>query len=223
MTSQATLLPRADSTAVPLARVPRRRRWGMFAASVTLVVVGAVGAYLLVATAGLTWPYLAVTHPVAYGTEITDADLAVVYVNSGAGLAPIPADQRASVVGKRAAVDLVPGTLITAAQLTDVAIPAPGQQVVGIQLKPAQLPVRSLRPGDTVRLIVVPANTVISTDDERSPGRPLPNIAATIAGAAPADNGGNVRVDVAVAASDGPTVATMAAAGRIAVVLTTRS
>ena len=47
-------------------------------------------------------------------------------------------------------------------------------------------------------------------------------MSATVAGAAGPDTTGNVRVDVAVAVAEGPTVAAMAAAGRIAVVVATR-
>ena len=117
----------------PIARLPRRRRWGLFALGVVLVALGAVVAYLLVVTAGVTRPYLAVTHKVPYGATIRADDLTVVDVNPAAGLKPIPADQRDRVVGKHAAADLFPGTLLTGDQLTDMAIPAPGQQLVGIE------------------------------------------------------------------------------------------
>jgi hypothetical protein len=193
----------------------------MLAAAAMLVVAGSAGAYLLVATAGVTLPYLAVSHAVPFGTALADADLTVVYVNAGAGLSPIPAGERASVVGKHAAVDLVPGTLLTRAQLADVALPGAGQQLVGIALKPAQLPVRTLRAGDAVTLVVIPATTLIG-GDRPAPLDSPPTINATIAGSSASDTGGVVRVDVAVAAADGPTVAAMSAAGRIALVLTTR-
>src|SRR5436305_1323855 len=123
--------------AAPVGRLPRRRRWGMYAVGVVLVVIGAVLAYLFVVTAGVTRPYLAVNRTVPYGAVIGTDDLTVVDVNPAAGLQPIPASQRDQVIGKHAAADLFPGTLLTRAQLTDLAIPAPGQQLVGIELKPA--------------------------------------------------------------------------------------
>ena len=96
----------------PVGRLPRRRRWGLFALGVVLVVVCAVVAYLLVVTAGVTRPYLAVTRRVPYGATLRDSDLTVVDVNPAAGLAPIPAGQRDHVVGKHAGADLFPGTLL---------------------------------------------------------------------------------------------------------------
>jgi len=204
-------------------RLPRRRRWGVVAVGVLLVVVGAVLAYLLVATAGITRPYLAVTRDVPYGAVIGPDDLTEVHLNPAPGLELIPASNRDGVIGKHAAADLFPGTPLTARQLADVAIPAPGQQVVGIELKPAQVPVRPLSPGDPVVLVVVPAANLAGVSDPQGNASTRPvSISATVAGAAGPDTTGNVRVDVAVGQNDGPTVAAMAAAGRIAVVVTTR-
>jgi SAF domain len=207
----------------PLALLPRRRRWGLFALGVVLVALGAVVAYLLVVTAGVTRPYLAVARDVPYGATIGAADLAVVSVNPAAGLSPIPASERDRVIGKHAAADLFAGTLLTRAHLTDTAIPAPGEQLVGVELKPGQLPARALRPGDAVILVVVAPGNLAAVPDTQPGGATKPStIRATVAGTAPPQANGNVRVDVVVSRSDGPTVASMAAAGRIVVVMTTR-
>ncbi len=209
--------------AAPVGRLPRRRRWGLLALGVVLVAVGAVAAYLLVVTAGVTRPYLAVNRNVPYGTTIGADDLTVVDVNPAAGLQPIPASQRNQVIGKHAAADLFPGTLLTRAQLTDLAIPAPGQQLVGIELKPAQVPARTLKPGDAVILVIVPSPNMVGVPDPKAstPAKPE-SIQATVAAASPPATNGNIRVDVAVNQADGPTVAAMAAAGRIVIVVTTR-
>jgi hypothetical protein len=210
--------------AASLARLPRRRSLGMWALGVVLVVLGSVGAYVLVVQEGMTHPYLAVSHKVPYGAAIQDSDLTVINVNAAVGLNPIPAAQRAQVVGQHAAADLYPGTLLIRDQLTKTAIPAPGQQLIGIELKPGQLPARALKPGDAVVLVVVPPTGLAGIPDPQSSAAAQPSsIPATVAGTtAPATNG-NVRVDVAVATSDGSVVAAMAAAGRIVLVVTTRN
>jgi hypothetical protein len=214
---------------VPVARLPRRRRWGLLALGMLLVVVGAVVAYLLVVTAGVTRPYLAVAHKVSYGATIQAGDLTVVEVNPAAGLEPIPAGQRDQVVGKHAAADLYPGTLLTRDQLSDQTIPAPGQQLVGIELKPGQVPARPLKPGDPVILVVVPPTGLAGVPDPQASagtsagtgGEPA-TITATVAGTGRPEDNGNLRVDVAVSQADGPTVAAMAAAGRIVLIVSTR-
>jgi SAF domain len=207
----------------PVARLPRRRRWGLVAVGVVLVAVCAVAAYLFVVTAGVTRPYLAVTRQVPYGAAIVSSDLTVVDVNPAAGLRPIAASQRDQVIGKHAAADLFPGTLLTHAQLTDLAIPAPGQQLVGVELKPAQVPARTLKAGDPVVLVIVPQSGISGVADAKASTSSRPeSIPATVAAASPPATNGNVRVDVAVNQADGPTVASMAAAGRIVIVVTTR-
>ncbi|MEV6928459.1 SAF domain-containing protein [Dactylosporangium sp. NPDC051485] len=219
----ASAPPVAASTS--LARLPRRRSLGMWALGVVLVVLGSVGAYLLVVQDGMTHPYLAVSHRVAYGAAIQDSDLAVINVNAAVGLNPIPAAQRAQVVGQHAAAELYPGTLLTQDQLTKTAVPAPGQQLIGIELKPGQLPARALKPGDAVVLVVVPPTGLAGVPDPQSstPAAQPSSIPATVAGTSGPATNGNVRVDVAVATADGSVVAAMAAAGRIVLVVTTRS
>jgi hypothetical protein len=202
-------------------RLPRRRRWGLVALGALLIVVSAVAVFLVVETAAVTRPYLAVTHPVPYGSVIEEDDLTVLNVASAAGLDPILAADRGTVVGRRAAVDLVPGTLLTRAQFTDALLPGAGQQLVGIELKPAQVPAHALKPGDRVALVIVPPTTVVGAPDS-GPIAPPQSIPATVFGASPPAASGTVRVDVVVSQADGPTVATMAAAGRIAVVVTAR-
>jgi hypothetical protein len=192
----------------------------MTSLGVLLVVLGAVVAYLLVDSVGVTRPYLALVRDVPYGAAIGAADLTVVQVNPSAGLRLVPADQRGQVVGRRAATQLFAGSPLTAGQVTDRGVPAPGQQVVGVELKPGQVPARALRAGEPVLLVVVPPSSVVGVPGATQDGAELTTIPASVAGPAAAQAGGNVRVDVAVAAADGPRVASMAVAGRIVLVAT---
>jgi hypothetical protein len=147
-----------------------------------------------------------------------------VEVNPAAGLQPIPADERAQVIGRRAATQLFPGTLLTRAQLTDQVFPGRGQQLVGIELKPAMLPARTLKSGDAVLLVIVPPASLAGVaEPQASTQATPPSIKATVSSSSAPETNGNVRVDVAVAQVDGPLVAAMAAAGRIVIVLTNRS
>jgi hypothetical protein len=66
-----------------------------------VVAVGAVVAYLFVATAGRTRPCLAVNHNVPCGAVIATTDRAVIAVNPAVGLQPIPATQRDQADGGR--------------------------------------------------------------------------------------------------------------------------
>lgn len=205
--------------AVVVGGLPRRRRWGLTSLGILLVVLGAVVAFLLVDTVGVTRPYLALARDVPFGATIGPDDLTVVQVNPSAGLRLVPAGQRDRVIGRQAATRLFAGSPLSPSELTDRGVPGPGQQVVGIELKPGQVPVRALRAGEPVVLVVVPPSSVAGVPDAQGgAGGGLSTISATVAGAEVTEAGGNVRVDVAVAEADGPRVASMAVAGRIVLV-----
>jgi hypothetical protein len=216
----AAALP--PSTPVVKAALPRRRRPGLIAAGVVIVVLGVLGAYVYATAAGDNRPVLAVAGTVAVGQEITAGDLKVVKVNAGSGLSPIPSDQRESVVGKHAKVELVAGTLLTAGQLTDEAVPGPGKQLIGLELKPSQLPSRALRPGEPVQLVVTsdPRNVTLDAKGAQSQALPTPpTFPATVAGVGAAAADGQVVVDVLVAAANGPGLLERASQDRIAIAL----
>jgi len=222
---QGTVQPAAalpPSTPVVKAALPRRRRPGLIAAGVVIVVLGFLGAYTYATAAGDNRPVLAVATTVTVGQQITASDLKVVQVNAGSGLAPIRADQRGTVVGKRAKVELVAGTLLTAGQLTDEAAPGAGQQLIGLELKPSQLPSRTLRPGEPVQLVITsdPRNVTLDTKGAQSQALPTPpTFPATVAGVGQAATDGQVVIDVLVAAANGPGLLERASQDRVAIAL----
>ncbi|SHN42713.1 SAF domain-containing protein [Cryptosporangium aurantiacum] len=203
---------------VPAPRVvgQRRVRTGHLGLAVALVAIGGLLAAFAFYAATRTGDYLAVARPVAAGATITAEDLAVVQVNSTVGLTPLAASERGSVVGKRAKVSLVPGTLLTKDQLTDVELVGPGQQQVGIGLKPERMPAKRLSPGDKVQLVSTPAPNATSDEPDSSE-----TFAATVVDTSPrTDNDATTVLYVAVSANDAPRVVELAAAERLGVVLT---
>lgn len=219
---QATRFTGPPAPAAVMPVLPRRRRAGLTALGIILVVVGAVVAYLVFSAVGVSRPSLALTRDVPYGAAITAGDLTVVNVNTASGLAPIPAADRSQVIGMHAASDLYAGTLLTRPELTTVTIPAPGQQVLGLELKPGQLP-GSVKVGNAILLAIVPPSSLDGIPATPSSVTAITTINATVAAGPVRETDGNVRVDVAVDAADGPTVAAMSAAGRIVIIVTTRS
>lgn len=216
MSHTATQTP-VTSGPVPAPRVvgQRRVRTGHLGLAVALVAIGGLLAAFAFYAATRTGDFLAVARPVAAGATITAEDLAVVQVNSAAGLTPLAASRRGSVVGKRAKVSLVPGTLLTAGQLTDEVLVGPGQQQVGLGLKPQQMPASRLSPGDGLRLVALAAPN--STEETSSPE----TFAATVVGSSPRrENEERTVVYVAVASDDAARVVELAGAERLGVVLT---
>jgi Flp pilus assembly protein CpaB len=101
-------------------------------------------------------PVLAVARPIEAGAVITDADLRVAEVAADPALSPLPLSAKASVIGRTAAVDLRPGTLLVDSSLGGSTVVGDGEVLVGIEVAAAAAPVGSIRPGDHVRLLDVP-------------------------------------------------------------------
>ncbi|PWR06262.1 flagellar biosynthesis protein FlgA [Micromonospora acroterricola] len=191
----------------------RRVRPGLLGLAVLLIALGGLGAAFAVTSVRATGSYLAVARPVEVGREISAADLVAVQVAGGQGLRPVPAGRMDEVVGKRAAVALVPGTLLTLGQVTDDPLLGPGQQQIALGLTTAQVPARELHPGDKVLLV--------STPDDNATGATAAGtrFSATVIDTVSSGNDDRVLY-LALPVRDVPAVVALAAQERIAVVLT---
>jgi hypothetical protein len=117
-----------------------------------LIVFSAVAVALYAASVGHRRAVLVVTRSVQAGSVIVSADLSDVRISADPALHSIPASQRDRIVGKVAAVSLVPGELVTSGQLSTGPRLAAGQAVVGVSLRPGQFPA-ALRPPDEVMVV----------------------------------------------------------------------
>jgi hypothetical protein len=190
----------------------------LWAAGAALVAVGGLAAAALVGAAGDRVPVLAVARTVAAGQTIAPEDLTVARVAADPALHPVAAADRDTVVGRVAAVELRPGSLLTAAQVTDTAVPAAGEQVVGVTARPGQVPARGLRPGDRVLVVPVPGDQARTTDTTTTAETGVP-VPARVVAVGPADAQGAATVDLLVGQDVGPRVAALASTGRIALVV----
>jgi hypothetical protein len=212
----------AQPVAAPSGPRERRLRLGHTALAVALIVVGALGTTTLVAAASADGEYLALSRDVDFGARLTAEDLIPVRLSTAPGLDPVAARDLHRVVGAYATMRLARGTLLTPAQVTAEPVPGPGEHVVGITLRGDRLPARHPRPGDPVLLVATPERSAGDTT-----GTPQ-TWAATVTAVAGSGSGGflsgatatgTVTIDVALPAAHGPTVATLAAADRIVVIL----
>lgn len=198
----------------------RRMRPGLLGLAILLVALGGLGSAFAVTSVRATGAYLAVSRPVSVGTALSADDVVTVQLAGGQGLSPVPASDIDQVVGKRAAVTLTPGTLLTMAQLTDKPLLGPGQQQVAIGLKASQVPAKRLRPGDEVLLVSTPAQNATGTERSTQATR----YEATVVDSSVPDEDQADRsttiVYVALAIRDAPAVVTLAAQSRLAVILT---
>ncbi|MGI5213867.1 SAF domain-containing protein [Plantactinospora sp. CA-290183] len=213
-----------DVSRLPAAAIPQRRvvrgrsvRRGRLGVAVALMAVCALGAVALFGYVSRTQPYLAIARDVPVGAQVTAADLATVHLNPDPGIAGVRSDRADSVVGKYASVALLSGTLLNAGALVDKPLPAPGEQVVGVALKAGQMPSTPLRPGASVLLV----STEEAVQDK--PTAAALTIQAAVVHVIAGARDDTATVSVAVRESDGPTVARLAAQGRLVLTLTAGS
>ncbi len=203
----------------PVLPAPRRRRRpGLLALAVVMVVLGALGAASVATSLGETSSVIAVAREVPRGQAITAADLVEARVPADPALTPIPYGDRDRIVGLLAATTLLPGTLLTAEAVTGERVPPPGQHLVGVGVSAVQSPATAVEPGDRVLLVPVadPAAAVAAGSANAAVADP---VAATVVRAGAPGTDGLRIVDVLVDADDGPDVAARAAAGLVAIVV----
>ncbi|MHB8448964.1 MAG: SAF domain-containing protein [Mycobacteriales bacterium] len=197
-----------------------RRRPALVALGLALAAAGGVLTAALVANAGGRVAVLAVARDVPIGTVITRADLTIARVSPDASLTPVLARDEAGVVGQLAAVELRPGSFLVGGDVTSTTLPAVGQELIGVAVKPGQLPARPLTAGARVLVVGTPGDFSGSgsAGEVTSPGG-LPTIAATVVDVGPPASDGTVVVDLSVASAQGPELAAMASTGHIALLV----
>lgn len=208
---------RLAQPAVSVAPPPKLRRRPVFAvASVAAICLGAlVAAWAWTATSTST-DVVAVRASVARGEVIERGDLLVVQVGVDPALRPLPGEALDTVVGRRAAMDLAAGGLVTADAVTDTVVPSRGMSVVGVSLPPSLLPGEELRAGDRVRVVATPGVQGDVIEGEQR------FIEAVVVGVYPDAEAGQTVVSVEVPYVDAAELAARAATGRVVLVLDSR-
>ena len=214
-TSLATRNPKATTQRTgPVALGSRTRRsparlFGGAALALTgALVFAVVGLRVSPAVEVLT-----VARPVAAGAVLSDADLSTVRIVADPAMQVFTGNQKASVVGKTAAVPLVAGTLLTAGQLGTAADPPAGQSVIAVGVKTGRCPA-DLAAGASVLVVIVANNAANNTGSGAS--TPV-QAQAVVRAVAPADNAGIVVVTVQLAAE--AAVRIVSAGGEVALVM----
>lgn len=158
-----------------LPRPPGRRRPGLAVLGVLLVVLGAAVAGLLALRLDDRVPVLVARDRITVGQQITEDDLAVARM-AAEGVAVIPADQAASVIGRFADQEIAPGRLVDAGMLATSGLLTRGDGAVGIALQPGRFPGEGLGVGDIVQVVravdgvgkVIAPRAVVSAVEEPS-------------------------------------------------------
>lgn len=163
LTSERT--ERRPSPAPLRLHVRSRRRPRLLAGSAVLLVSCTALFVTTYVKAGRQVPVLGIGKAVPQGAVITSGDLQIVRIATSGPISPVPASAAGRVVGRRAAVGLVPGSLLTMSELSSgPAIPI-GAAIVGVSVKASQLPADGLTSGQQVDVVLtgIPGAPVFST------------------------------------------------------------
>jgi hypothetical protein len=138
--------------------LPTRRRWGRFAAGVTLALLGAWVFAAIYVSAGERVEVIAVARDVPMYQQLEEDDLRTVRVAADPSVETIGADKMDDILDRLAAVPLKEGTLLSGNQLfaEDVDPPLPGQEVVTGIVDDGQAGPSVLVPGRGIRVYVTP-------------------------------------------------------------------
>ena len=208
--------PVVEASRTPEApRLPTRRNPKWIALGVVAVCLGGLLSYVIYARVATESAVVAMAATVYRGEVIETGDLTAITLSGDPTLPTIPADQAASLVGQRAAYDLIDGSLVAPSAVTSTALPAAQRAVVGMKLAGGRAPADFLVPGAPIRLVALPPA-------DAQPGVADPYAGKTFAARAvssqPGPDAGSLFVDVDVPAAQAPTIALLAAQDRLSVV-----
>jgi len=187
---------------------------------VLIILVCASGVALFTLNAGHRRAVLVMVRAVDAGTAIRPADLGETRVASDSGVHVLAATERAQVLGRVAAIQLVPGMLVSPDLLSNGSLVAAGHAVVGLALKPGQLPSR-LRPLDQVMLVRTSTGSSGdgTTASAQPSGDPILVASAQVFDVETAADGQTIVVSVVVTTDQAAAVASASARAEVSVVL----
>lgn len=205
---------------------PRERKPALAALAVLLILVGALGATVLVLRAGNKIQAIEITQRVAAGQSIPASAVSEVDVAAGTGLDYVPWSERGALGSYRAATDLLADTPLVGQMLTRSTSLPNGQVVVGLSLKAGQYP-QSIQAGDHVAAYLVTTDSSSGTSGTGKSSGFGSNLLAADAkvqsavqpSADSTDGSGDLPVTLVVDQSDAAALAQAASAGQVALVI----
>ncbi|MGW3287711.1 hypothetical protein ACWDR3_24085 [Streptomyces sp. NPDC001002] len=200
---------------------PRERKPALAALAVLLILVGALGATMLVLQAGDRIEVVKVTKEIQAGESVKDSDVTSVMVAKDPSINYVEWSQLSSLKGFKAKSTIYPDTVVMGQMFTKgTGLPA-GKASVGVALKEGQYP-SDIKPGDTVAVYNVDTSSdKTDTSTSSSSGGLLVANAKVNTKAEDSDSTvttGNLSITLLVDQDDAAAVARAASAASVAIV-----
>lgn len=196
-------------------RLPGRHNPRWVALGVIAICLGGLLAYAVYARVSTETRVLAVSSTLYRGEVIEASDLTTVVLHGDPPGPTIAAADQTTVLGRRAVFDLPAGSLVAPGSLTDATVPDAGRAVVGLRLATGRAPTTLLVPSAPVRVVALPAPANGTGAKDSLVGK---TYAGRVVGVTPGADGTSTVVDVDVDAGQAPSIASLAAQDRIALV-----
>lgn len=209
-----------------LPSAPRERKPALAALAVLLILVGALGATVLVLRAGDRIEVIKITQRVEQGKPIPTSAMESVMVAEDSAVDYVKYNQRNQLSGYRATTDIVKGAVLVGQMLTSKSEALPeGKVLVGLSLKAGQFPA-DLAAGDTVSAYRVGEDKGSSSDssDDAAGGSGSDTVLAqqakvqSVGGSGDSLGSADMPVSILVDQDASAALAQAAAAGQVAVV-----
>jgi len=226
----STREPRTEPNRLPS---PVRVRRPVLAVASVAVVFASIAIFVSIySRANHQVAVIAIVRSVQPGQRIVTSDLAEANVVVSGTVSPVPVAEARNIVGKFAAVALVPGSLLTMADVSIAQPLASGDAVVGIALKDGQLPSAGVEPGDQVMVIQTgtpgtpaPATPTASGGSDTTTGVLVPSARVYGVASPPPNSSGATSelVSIDVSSTVAAEVSVAAAADQVSLVLLPRA
>jgi Flp pilus assembly protein CpaB len=204
----------------------------MMVVASAMAVFASIAAFAAIySSSDRTSAVLVVTESIQQGQHFSGSDLGEANVSISSGVNPILVADASELAGKRAAVTIPAGSLLVPSDVTgSPQIPA-GEAVVGLALKPGQLPSNGVEPGDQVMIVQTasPGTPVTSPLPSDASGGasvattgilvPQATVFDTAVPPVNSSSGATALVSVEVATTLASAVSTASAAGQVSLVL----
>uniref|UniRef100_A0AAU2V5V1 SAF domain-containing protein n=1 Tax=Streptomyces sp. NBC_00003 TaxID=2903608 RepID=A0AAU2V5V1_9ACTN len=210
---------------------PRERKPALAALAVLLILIGALGATVLVLRAGDRIEVYQLKGDVSAGHAVQDGDLTTVMVAADTGVHYITPEQKAALGKLRAKSNLYKGSLLVGEMFAEDGGTPAGKAAVGVSLKEGQYPT-NLKDGETVAVYRVGSsaggsgtgkgNGSSGTGNSGSAGGSSPLVQRAVVSATGTQDksfgSGNLAVTLTVNTAEAAALAQAASAGEVAVV-----
>jgi len=196
------------------------------------VVLASIAAFTsLYSSADHQRAVLVVTRTIPQGQVITGSDLGQAQVSVSGGVAPIPVADASELGGRRAVSTIPAGSLLVPSDLTTAPQVATGDAIVGLSLKPGELPADGVEVGDQVMVVQTGSPGTTAGSGESVSGSagvadgatgiliPQATVFETSAPSTQTAGGASELVSVEVSATLAAAVSTAAVADQVSLVL----